>query len=262
MNRAFSAELARLLRRRVLLGTALAVLVFGVLGARIVLTVAKPAREVTGGGRPSIESLSSSGGGTEIFRFAASFAGTLVFVVFVGLFALEFARGTYRTMLLRQPLRIRLLAGKMAALLCFVGAVLAATEIVMWLAARLLASGADVATIQWASVGSLGDAFADYAMVLLWVTGYAVLGMTVAVLLRSVPLALAVGIAWAGPIEHLVGDAWPTASKVFPGLLLEIVGQGGTDQVSVTRASLTVAAYILAAAVITSIVFARRDVSS
>jgi ABC-2 type transport system permease protein len=32
-----------------------------------------------------------------------------------------------------------------------------------------------------------------------WITGYALLGTTVAVLLRSVPVALAVGIAWAGP---------------------------------------------------------------
>jgi hypothetical protein len=99
-------------------------------------------------------------------------------------------------------------------------------------------------------------------MVMLWVTGYAVLGMTVAVLLRSVPLALAAGIAWAGPIEHLIGDAWPTASKVFPGLLLEIVGEGGTPAVSAARAALTVAAYLAVAAAITGTVFVRRDVTS
>jgi hypothetical protein len=99
-------------------------------------------------------------------------------------------------------------------------------------------------------------------MVMLWVTGYAVLGMTVAVLLRSVPVALAVGIAWAGPIEHLLGDAWPTASKVFPGLLLEIVGQGGTAAVSSSRAACTIIAYAAAAAAITGTVFARRDISS
>ena len=49
--------------------------------------------------------------------------------------------------------------------------------------------------------------------VLLWVTGYAVLATMVAVLLRSVPLALGVGIAWAGPFEHLLQDAWKPARK-------------------------------------------------
>ncbi len=95
-----------------------------------------------------------------------------------------------------------------------------------------------------------------------WVTGYAVLGMTIAVVLRSVPVALGVGIAWAGPFEHLVGDAWAPGSKVFPGLLLEIVGQGGTADVSVTRATVTVAGYILVAAAISAAVFARRDITS
>jgi hypothetical protein len=262
MIRTFQAELARLTRRRMLLGAALVVLVFGIGGAAVVMAAAKPAAEASGGLTPTIEGLSGSGGGTDVFRFAAAFAGTLVFVVFVGLFTMEYARGTYRTMLLRQPQRIRLLAGKLAALLCFAAVVLAASEIVMWLSARALASGAGVSTSSWASLDGIGAAFGDYGMVLLWVTGYAVLGMTVAILLRSVPVALAVGIAWAGPIEHLLGDAWPTASKVFPGLLLEIVGEGGIPDVSATQAALTVVAYIIAAAVITGAVFVRRDVSS
>ncbi|MDQ3574092.1 MAG: hypothetical protein M3404_04110 [Actinomycetota bacterium] len=41
-----------------------------------------------------------------------------------------------------------------------------------------------------------------------WVTGYAALATAVGVLVRSVPVALAVGIAWAGPFEHLVQEAW------------------------------------------------------
>lgn len=262
MIRTFYAELARLTRRRVLLGAVLVVLVFGIGGAAVVLAAAQPARDTTGGLTPTVEGLSGAGGGTDVFRFAAAFAGTLVFVVFVGLFAMEFSRGTYRTMLLRQPRRVRLLAGKILALLCFAAVTLAAIEIVIWLSARVQASGAGVSTGKWVSLEGLGFALTDYGMVMLWVTGYAVLGMTVAVLLRSVPLALAAGIAWAGPIEHLIGDAWPTASKVFPGLLLEIVGEGGTPAVSAARAALTVAAYLAVAAAITGTVFVRRDVTS
>ena len=89
-----------------------------------------------------------------------------------------------------------------------------------------------------------------------------VLATTVAVLLRSVPLALAVGIAWAGPFEHLLQNAWTTAGRVFPGLLLEAFVAGGTPEVSPTRALVLVAAYAAVAAAAGVAVFARRDVST
>jgi hypothetical protein len=86
--------------------------------------------------------------------------------------------------------------------------------------------------------------------------------MTVAVLVRSVPIALAVGIAWAGPFEHLLQDAWSPADRLFPGLLLEDFVAGGTSEVSASRALLTVAAYVVIAAAIAATTFARRDLTA
>ena len=96
--------------------------------------------------------------------------------------------------------------------------------------------------------------------VLFWVSGYAVLGTTLAVLARSVPVALAIGIAWAGPAEHILQDAWSPAARFFPGLLLEAFVAGGTSEVSATRALLTVAVYAAGAAAVAGTAFARRDV--
>jgi hypothetical protein len=263
MISAFRAEISRLMRRKVLLGMTLAVLAFVIGGAAIVLASATPA---TPGGAPSraptFDRLAEAGGGTDVFRLVASFAGTFVFVVFVGLFALEFSRGTYRTMLLRQPQRIRLLAGRLLGLLTVAAVSLAVAEILTWLAAKAFAPAFDVSTGAWVSADALGEAVADYGLVLVWVIGYAVLAMMIAVLLRSVPLALAVGIAWAGPLEHLLQDAWGPAQRVFPGLLLEVVAAGGVTDVSLTRAITTVTAYAVVAAGIAAAVFARRDVSS
>jgi ABC-2 type transport system permease protein len=144
----------------------------------------------------------------------------------------------------------------------FAAVVLAAAEALTWVAAKLLAPSQDVATGDWISVAALGDAVADYGSVLFWVTGYALLGMTLAVLVRSVPIALAIGIAWAGPFEHLLQDAWSTADRLFPGLLLEAFVAGGTSDVSATRALLTVAAYVLIAATIAATSFVRRDITA
>jgi ABC-2 type transport system permease protein len=262
MTRSFRAELVKLRRPRLLLLTALAVVVFALSGAAIVLAAAEPAAMVTPGRGLTREALAAPGGGTAVFRTAASFAGVFMFVVFVGAFAMEFARGTFRTTLLRQPRRVSLLAlaGKLAALLTYVGAMLLAAEVLTWLAARVLAPSAGVAAGSWISVEGLATGIADYGAVLFWVASYAALGMTLAVLTRSLPVAMAVGIAWAGPFEHLVQDAWDPASRLFPGLLLEAFVAGGTPEVSAWRAFVTIAAYVGVAALVAGASFARRDV--
>lgn len=259
MIRAFRAEFVKILRRRVLMVTALAVTVFAVGGAAIVLASAEPIATATPGRGVTLEGLGEAGGGTEVFRTAVSFAGFFVFVVFVGAVAIEFGRGTFRTMLLRQPRRLRLLFGKMAALLAFAAGVIAVAEGMTWTAARLIAPSNDVATGAWVSLDAVGAAIADYGAVVFWVAGYALLGMTVAVLIRSVPVALGVGIAWAGPFEHLLQDAWDPASRFFPGLLLEAFAAGGTPDITATRAFLTLAGYVAVAALIAGTSFARRD---
>jgi ABC-2 type transport system permease protein len=258
----FRAELVKVLRARVLAITAVATAIFAVGSTLIVLAAAEPDGARGSGRDVTIASLSDAGGGTEVFTTAISFVGTLLFVLFVGVVAVEFSRGTFRTMLMHQPRRIRLLAGKVAALLAVAAVVLAAAEVLSWAVARLFAPSQDVATGQWLSLDALGQGIADFRAVLFWVTGYAVLGTMVAVLARSVPVALAVGIAWAGPFEHLLQDAWDPASRFFPGLLLEAFVAGGTADVDATRAFVTVAAYAAAAAVVAGTVFARRDMTA
>jgi ABC-2 type transport system permease protein len=260
MIAALRSELVKLRRRRVLLVTAVSTLTFSIGSAAIVLVSASRTANPAGRG-VTFASLAEAGGGTEVFTTAVSFAGTFLFVVFVGAVAVEFSRGTFRTMLLHEPRRLRLLAGKMAGLLLFAAVVLAASEALTWVAARLLAPSQEIATVEWVSAAALGDALTDYASVLFWITGYALLGMTVAVLVRSVPLALGIGIAWAGPVEHIVQDAWSTADRLFPGLLLEEFVAGGTSAVSASRAFLTVTAYVLIAVAIAATSFARRDVT-
>jgi ABC-2 type transport system permease protein len=256
----YRAELGKLLRRRLVLLTAAVAVVAAVAGAAIVLASAQPAG--TPGRGPSVDELSTAGGGSEVFRIATAFAGTFVFVLFVGLVATEFSRGTIRTMLLRQPRRTALLAGRLAAQLAFAAGALLLAEVACWVTARLLASGYGVSVATWGSAAALREAVTDYGAVLLWVTGYAVFGTTVALLVRSVPLALAIGVAWAGPVEHLLQDAWQPATRWFPGLLLEAFVAGGSVDVGAGRALLTAAVYAAVAATIGGLAFARRDVTS
>jgi hypothetical protein len=86
--------------------------------------------------------------------------------------------------------------------------------------------------------------------------------MALGILLRSTPLALGIGVAWAGPLEHLTEDGWSGAGSWFPGLLLETLAGGGTADVSQSRALVLVAVYSAAAATLAALVFRRRDVTA
>lgn len=262
MIRSFRFQLTTILRRRVLTITALATMVFSVGAAKLVLASASDGPVDPEGRRATLAALSKAGGGTEIFTRGIAFAGTFLFVLFVGAFAVDFSRGTVRTMLLRQPGRVRLLAGKVGGLLAYAAVWLGIAEVLTWTAGRLFAGAEHVSTSQWTSSSALGAAVGDYGTALAWITGYAVLALMLAMLTRSVPIALGVGIAWSGPLEHLIQNAWPAAVKVFPGLLLEAFVAGGTPEITGSRAFLTATLYAAVAAAIAVVTFTRRDVTA
>lgn len=183
-------------------------------------------------------------------------------VLFIANVAGELTQGTFRTLLMRQPRRIGLLAGKMAALLAFVAVVLLLAEVLTVAASAIIAPSQDVATGSWFGLDGLGAAATDYVTALAGVAAWASLGMALAIFVRSIPVALAIGIVWSGPFEHLLQDAWTAAGRWFPGLLLETLAAGGTDEVSLGRALTLVAIYVAAAVTAAALVFARRDVTA
>ena len=262
MIRMFKAELLKLRRRRVAVGVAVGALAFAAIAAIAVFLSATDAGEPGAQRGATVESLAQAGGATEAFSIGASFTGILVLVLFIANVAGEFSQGTFRTLLMRQPRRVALLAGKMTALLVFVAVVLALAEVLTVAASAAIAPSQDVSTASWFGVDGLGAAAGDYATALFGVAAWASLGMALAVFVRSIPVALGIGIVWSGPFEHLLEDAWSAAGQWFPGLLLEALAAGGTDDVSVARALTLVGLYVAAAGTAAAIVFARRDITA
>lgn len=261
MSHVIRAELTKLVRRPALVATAIGAVLFALV-ASLAVFLSAAAGGAPVGRTATLGSLAEPGGGTEAFALGVSFTGLLVLVVFVANFTGEISRGTLRTLLMREPRRLRLLAGKMTALLTFAALVLAATAALTWIASLSLAPSQGVSTSEWFTLAALGDNLADYGTALLTVGGWAVLGMALGVILRSTPLALGVGVAWAGPLEHLTQDAWSGAESWFPGLLLETVAAGGVGEVSFSWALSLVIVYAAAAAAIAAVVFRRRDVTA
>lgn len=261
MTRIVRAELVRLLRPRTLVLAVAGPLLFAAVAALTVLSSADGNQVASRQGGTTLAAVQGSGGGTEAFAVAASFAGFFVFVVFIALIANELSGGTYRALLLQEPHRLRVLVGKLLGILLVAAGIVAVTEVLTFLVSLAVAPGQHVDTAQWWTVASLGHALEDYGTVLAGVAGWAVFGTTLAVVFRSAPVALAVGFAWAGPFENIVVDSWSTGYRVFPGQVLGSMIRGGTVELGMGRALLTAGAYTAVAAAVAATLVARRDVT-
>ncbi|MEU4382051.1 ABC transporter permease [Micromonospora echinofusca] len=258
MTRAFRAELIKIARFRMLWITAVVAVAFAVGSAAAGILNAEPAAV----GGPAPEDLARAGGGTLSFTVAASFAGAFLLAVFAGAVGVEFSRGTLRTLLMQQPGRLRLVAGKLAALLLFAAVTVAVTQAVSVVAAVLFAAAKDISTAEWFTAAGWRAMAGDYGSALLAVTGWALLGTALGVLVPSVPVAVGIGVGWAGPVEQVLGEAWGPAAEWFPGLLLESLLDPEPGGPGTARALVTLAGYCLAAACAAGIALTRRDVTS
>ncbi len=262
MTAVIRAELHRLLRRRTIVIAAVAAVAFAVVATLTVFAAAKETGPPAARGGTTLAQLADSGGGTQAFAVGASFVGFLVFVTFIALIATEFSGGTLRALLLRDPHRVRLIAGKLIGALTVAAGALVVAEVLSFGLSLAIAPSKGIDTGAWFSLAGLGHAVGDLATVFAGVAGWAIFGTTLAVIFRSAPLALAVGFAWAGPFENIVVDSWTTGYRVFPGQVLAAIIQGGTPEISLTRAVLTGVVYVGIAAAATATLLSRRDVTS
>jgi ABC-type transport system involved in multi-copper enzyme maturation permease subunit len=260
MTRIIEAELFRLLRRRTLVLAAAGALAFSVVTTLTVFSSAEVSGRPSRTGGTTLAALADHG--TEAFAVGASFVGFFVFVTFIALLAGEFSGGTFRALSLREPHRLRLIAGKLTGILLVAAGVVALAELCTFLLSLVVAPGQDVSTAHWFTLDGLVAGLGDYGTVMAGVTGWAVFGTTLAVIFRSAPIALGVGFAWAGPFENIVVDSWTTGYRVFPGQVLGSLIRGGTAELGMGRALLTAGIYTAIAAAVSLWLVARRDVTA
>jgi hypothetical protein len=262
MTHIIRAQLLRFSRPRVVLLAALGAVGFGVVAAATVFGAAKAGGPGLDGRAVTLDRLAGSGGGTAAFATAASFVGFFVFVTFIALRGAELSGGTFRARLLREPRRVRVVAGELAGLMLLAAGIVALAEIATFVVSLPMASARGVSTAHWFSVAGFGHAVGDYATVLAGVAGWAVLATALATVFGSAPIALGVGFVWAGPFEHLFSNVWAGANQWFPGLVLESLIAGGTDDLGLTRAVIMAIVYIGVAAAIALRLTTRRDVTA
>ena len=265
MIRSMHAELLKLRRPAIIYGAAGGMLGFALLATVLTFATATTTVAASPMGGDSLTStigqLAQPGGLTRGFTIAAGFIGLLVFVLFTTSMTSEYGLGTIRVLLIRQPRRARLLAGKLLALLAFVAALLFAAELLAGGAAIALALTRDISTADWFTAEGLRHCIGDYANAVLTATVFGTVGITLGVFCRSTPIALGVGLAWLGPLEHIIQLNWAGAARWFPGLVFDAVASGGTTITTYERALVTALAYSVVALAAGALTFVRRDIS-
>lgn len=263
MLRSFWSEWIKLRRAGMVLGGAM-IVGFAVLAT--VLTLATASNPTAGGHRPSgqgltLAQLAASDGLARTMARGATFIGVVALALFAIAIADEYSQGTLRNLVVRQPRRVRLLAGKLLALASFTTIALLAAEVLAGATALVLASSQDVATSAWftsAGWAALGTGFGNLLIATL---GWGLLGALLALLLRSPAAAVGAGLAYAIPFEELLAAAWRSGERWLPGQLLGVLADGGTATVAYARAALALAIYGVLAATAGATLFARRDIT-
>lgn len=256
------AELA-LLRRRAVLAVGISVAAaFAAVTTLANFLASQPAATSSPGRGTTLEALAAPGGATEAFRVGTGFLGVLVVLVFAVRMAGEFSHGTLRTLLVHDPRRWRVVAAKTLAATAGAATLLGVAVAFSVLISLALAPSQDVSTANWFGLDGIRAAFGDYLSALGGVIGWGILGTVLGLLLRSVPVVVAVGVAWAGPFEHLLSEAWTTSFDFLPGLQAEALAAGGNIDVSYQHALTLSVVYGALAVAVGLISLARRDITT
>jgi ABC-2 type transport system permease protein len=188
--------------------------------------------------------------------------GIVAFGVGAFQIASEYSLGTLRQLLVRQPRRWALLAGKYLAVVSFMVAVVVVASVIAGGVAIVMAHARHVPVGAWFSATGIRDLTGALGELVLAVVGFATLGLAAGLFLRSAVFAVIVGFAYLVAIENIVGRVLPATSKWLPGQLLLGVGQGGNATTTFPRALILSGAYLLVVAAVTTYAFARRDVTA
>ena len=201
------------------------------------------------------------------------FGGALAMVVGALVAGNGFGWGTWKTVFTQGPSRFAAVGGSLIAVTIFIFAMMTAT-LALCAGVSVAIAASEGQSITMPALSDLAQSFGSGFLVLeMW----ALLGFLIGVLAKGPALAVGLGLVWSLVVENLlrgVGSLLPgieTVTDALPGtaggsLAGAIIGgpngtPGVLDAISGERALITVAAYVLVAAVAAVVVMRRRDLA-
>jgi ABC-type transport system involved in multi-copper enzyme maturation permease subunit len=254
---AFISEWTKLRRRTLFLSTFL-----GLAAAASMFVVLVFSQASANGGIVSLHQLAQPNGLVIGVARAAMLLGVVAFGIAAAQVASEYSLGTLRQLLVRQPRRTVLLAGKMLGVVTFLLLALCFSAVIALLVALAAAKSRGVPVGAWFTGAGLSALFAELGDLALAVVGYSVLGMTLGLFVRSAVFAVIVGFAWLLAVENIVARIVPSTQQWLPGQSIMAVASGGVEGVSFRHGLILGTVYLIAAVAAAVTVFVRSDVTA
>jgi ABC-2 type transport system permease protein len=227
MKNAFYSEWLKLRRARFLLGCFGASAAVGILGS--VVSIATSSTTIgPEGGLSSAAKLAQADGLVSGLGLLANLLGLVALVIGAFSVAQEFSTGSIRNLLVRQPHRGRLLAGKLAAIGTLIVACAAVTCLLAVASAFAFAPLKAISTTAWATTDGLSAVLRTSVRVFGAQILFGTLGTCLAMLFRSPTPAISIGLAWTLLVEMLLATISSTLSRFLPGRLASALIDGGT----------------------------------
>ncbi len=257
------AELRKLRRPTLLISTILVVSALTALFTSIVFLRVDSGQ---GNGRRgeivSALTLSQPDGLVYGFKIVSFFLGVTALCVFASQTAQEYSLGTLRNLLVRQPARMKILAGKYLAMSIFAIALVVIDAIVAIGISYGLAPHAKVTTTAWFTSAGLSMLGKTFFNVLLSTIAYGTFGMILGLLFRSPISAIATGVIWSLVLESILGAVISSTLKWLPGQNFTNIAQGGSTDVGYQWSLITSGIYLSVGFAVVAVLFKRRDVAN
>ncbi len=265
--RAFRSELLKFRRWSVLAGS-------GVMIAATAFIAYLTFHQITSGATgseltPLIQAFPTPQGLITVVGQARSLIIVIALIMVTSNIAAEWSQGTLRNLLVREPNRLRLLAGKMLALVLFV---IVSAALTLAISATLILVAAHAQGIQaaaWTSSEGLRTLLAFFGNEVLCLVGISLLGMLIAVLTRSVGAAVGVALAYVLVPEGIIAMVWQEGSQWFPVRVLNFLpgstfppAVGPTPPQGYAAALLVALLWMVGFVVVSALVFQRQDVNA
>jgi hypothetical protein len=254
---AFTSEWTKLRRRTLLLSTFL-----GLAVAASIFVILLFSQATNNGGIVTLHQLARPNGLVIGVARASMLLGVVAFGIAASQVASEYSLGTLRQLLVRQPRRAVLLAGKMLGVITFLVLALCFAAIVALIVAVVAAHTRDVSTSAWFTGTGLGDLFRELGDLALATVGYSVLGMALGQFVRSAVAAVIIGFAWLIAVENIITRIVPSTQQWLPGASITAVASGGVEGVGYSHGMVLGAVYVVVAIAAAMTVFLRSDVTA
>lgn len=263
MIRVFFAEWRKLRRPVLFIGTLLTVVGFSALITSLLFLTLDSAR---GNGRNgqiiNRATLEMPHGLSVGFSSAAGFLGLIALCIFASQTAQEYTHGTLRNLLVRQPRRLTLLAGKFLAMCLFALISVILSALVSVSLAFALSGKAKIVTAAWSTSDARVGFIHTFVNVLVSVIASGTIGMILGLLLRSPISSISIGVAWLLVVENILAATVKHSAKWMPGQMMNTVAAGGDFNATYSHALLVLTTYLAVGVLAAGLLFRRRDVTN